>query len=390
MGWGLGKNSPIVLSLGKGNYEAMLDRHGQNVRWMVSRKCTCQASPLSNNADPDCPLCGGSGERYDFQREYIDSIRLRSHGGYVELPDDNEDCEVIQVFDAMGRSYATEKTGTYVKLSNPVRDINNGEVVEVVFKQSIIRRIEEVQLQSIGNGFYRIPGVQSDRSNIEGVTYTAPGDIITIDTILDSQGKGIAIGEYRCDMVLIDDKEEVMLPITAFGVRYIKPFKFFVLSQDLTEEDKKIIDAHEGSALLTFPYKYNVSENDVITVLSGTQTKKIALKRRYEAKDDRIQEFFVHSIPYLATSLREYQEGIDFIMVGTNKIHWICEDPPEANTTMSITYQYFPTYRVFMSIPTLRTSEDQRIPRKVVLKLLSGFNESRKINAIIPQGGGIV
>jgi hypothetical protein len=41
MGWGLGRNSPVVLSLGKANFEAMIDRHGQWVRWRVARKCPC-------------------------------------------------------------------------------------------------------------------------------------------------------------------------------------------------------------------------------------------------------------------------------------------------------------------------------------------------------------
>ena len=32
MGQGLGKNTPVVLSLGKGNYEALIALHGQWVR----------------------------------------------------------------------------------------------------------------------------------------------------------------------------------------------------------------------------------------------------------------------------------------------------------------------------------------------------------------------
>jgi hypothetical protein len=47
---------------------------------------------------------------------------------------------------------------------------------------------------------------------------------------------------------------------------------------------------------------------------------------------------------------------------------------------MSISYQYNPTYRVAKNIPTLRTSEDQRIPRKVVLQLYSAFGEAKGVN----------
>ena len=34
----------------------------------------------------------------------------------------------------------------------------------------------------------------------------------------------------------------------------------------------------------------------------------------------------------------------------------------------SLVYRYYPTYRVAKNIPTLRASEDQRIPRKAILK----------------------
>jgi hypothetical protein len=47
---------------------------------------------------------------------------------------------------------------------------------------------------------------------------------------------------------------------------------------------------------------------------------------------------------------------------------------------MSITYRYYPTYRIAKDIPMLRTSEDQRIPRKVVLKLFAAFGEAKKVN----------
>jgi hypothetical protein len=61
-------------------------------------------------------------------------------------------------------------------------------------------------------------------------------------------------------------------------------------------------------------------------------------------------------------------------------LHWIGENKPEAGALMAINYQYRPTYRVAKNIPQLRTSEDQHIPRKVILKLFSAFQESRGVN----------
>jgi hypothetical protein len=216
-------------------------------------------------------------------------------------------------------------------------------------------------------------------SKIEGVDQPAPGDIVGMESVFDSQGKEVDIIEFRINTVLLNDAE-AKYPITAFGVKYIKPFKFFVLSQNLNEEDEKLLALHEGDAISTFPYHFDVSEGDVITVLSGANTKKVVLKHRGVQADDTLMDFFVHKVVYLATDKREYTEGIDFVIVGLNKIHWVCDDPPENDVNMSISYQYLPTYKVHKSVPMLRTSEDQRLPKKVVLKLFSGFNESRRVN----------
>jgi hypothetical protein len=305
---------------------------------------------------------------------------LSSHGDMIELPLEYIDCEILKVVDYEGREYEHSKMGQYVELFNAQKKLSTGEMVDVVFRESIVKTIEEVQLSLIGNGFYRIPGVQADKSKIEGVNYTAAGDVVDIEIgVFDAHGHEIDICEYRRDTVRLKDADAA-LPLTAFGVKYIKPFKFFVLSQNLSEEDARLVSAHSGDAVCSFPYAFNSSEGDVITVLSGTQTRKIVQKCRGNSHDDTIPEFFVDRVSRLETNDREYAEGRDFIIVGANKIHWICENPPDEGVNIALVYQYFPTYRVAENIPMLRTSEDQRIPRKVVLKLFSGFSESRGVN----------
>jgi len=375
MGWGLGKNSPITLSLGRNNYEAMLDRHGQNVRWLVSKKCTCMQS---DHPDPRCKKCGGTGEIYDHQKIYTDTMRVRVDRGMAEIPIENVNCTVLRAYDSNGIEYEASQYDHYLRFFNPKKEIANGEVVEIVYQQPMEESIDRAELEYIGNGYYRVPGALADRSKIEGVDNRPPGDIVDMDAVYDNKGKEVDILEYRCNTVRLKDSEAER-PITAFGIKYIKPFKFFVLSQNLDEEDEKLLALHEGDAISTFPYRYDVSEGDIITVLSGSNTKKVVLKHK-GIQADAVMDFFVQKITYLATSNREYFEGKDFILVGSNKIHWVCDDLPEPDANMSITYQYLPTYRVFKFVPTLRSSEDQRIPRKVVLKLLATFSEGQGVN----------
>jgi hypothetical protein len=124
---------------------------------------------------------------------------------------------------------------------------------------------------------------------------------------------------------------------------------------------------------------YNLSENDVLTVLSGSMTHKIVVHKKGDDLDDTIPEFFVAGVDSIETKTAIFTEGADFVLTGTNKLHWT-GNQPEAGAAMSITYRYHPTYRVAKDIPMLRTSEDQRIPRKVPLKLYAAFGEAKGVN----------
>jgi hypothetical protein len=177
-------------------------------------------------------------------------------------------------------------------------------------------------------------------------------------------------------MIFTDSTAET---ITAASVDYIMPVKFIVLSQNLSKEDLALVNAHNGDAVCTYPYMYNLSENDVLTVLSGTMIHKTVMEKQGDNLDDTIPEFFVAKIDSIETKGAAFAEGADFVLTGTNKLHWT-GNQPEAGAAMSITYRYHPTYRVAKDIPMLRTSEDQRIPRKVPLKLFAAFGEAKKVN----------
>jgi hypothetical protein len=125
---------------------------------------------------------------------------------------------------------------------------------------------------------------------------------------------------------------------------------------------------------------FNVGLGDVITILSGAMPGKILLAHVSGETDDIIPEFFIAKVDSLETQDAEYREGTDFIIAGTNRLHWIGENKPEDGAVMAINYQYRPTYRVAKNIPQLRTSEDQRLPRKVILQSFAAFQESKRVN----------
>ena len=70
MGVGLGRNSPVVLSLGKDNYEALIDRHGQWIRWRIAEKCSC-VKGITMQPDIHCKFCAGRGYTYTYLKNMI-------------------------------------------------------------------------------------------------------------------------------------------------------------------------------------------------------------------------------------------------------------------------------------------------------------------------------
>jgi hypothetical protein len=379
MGYGLGKNSPVVLSQSRANLEALIDRHGQYVRWRITKNCTCTRED-TNQPDIHCEKCGGSGEVYDYQKFYNDTLQLKVRDNIVELPAENTDCEVLKIYDAYGYEYQFAKCDVFIEITGGPRTLRQNEIVEVLMRDTTVKHLESAVLERVGNGYYRIPGIETPPSKQEGVYYKAPGDVIATARVENSAGETVEVIGFRQNLIQLDPAIAETETLTAFEIDYILPFKFVVLSQESNKADVDFVKAHNGDAVCTYPYMFNIAENDVITILSGNTPGKIVLKHVSDEVDDIIQEFFISQVDSIETQKGEYREGVDFILAGTNRIHWIGENRPDIGAVMSINYQYRPTYRVAKNIPQLRTSEDQHIPRKVVLKLFAAYQESRRLN----------
>ncbi|MDR1505792.1 MAG: hypothetical protein LBI67_01680 [Treponema sp.] len=378
-GYGLGKNSPVILSQSRQNFDALIQRHGQYVRWRTARKCTCVREE-TGQPDVHCEKCGMSGEIYGYQKFYDETLRLPARDNILELPAENANCEVLKVYDAYGNDFQAVKTGQFVEITSGPRPLNKNEIVELLIRDTVVRRLESAVLERVGNGYYRVPGVETPPSKLEGVYYQAEGDVIAAGRVENSAGETVGVTGYRQNMIQLDPAVPEAGTLTAYGIDFILPFKFVVLSQNLNKDDSLQLQLAKGEAVCTYPYMFNVGFGDVITVLSGTMPGKTLLPHAGDDADDVIFEYFVARIDKLETQAGEYREGVDFILAGTNRIHWTGEKRPEAGAFMSISYQYRPTYRVAKNIPQLRTSEDQRLPRKVILQSFAAFQESRRLN----------
>lgn len=376
MGQGLGKNSPITLSLGKESYEAMIERHGQYVRWRIAKKCPCATS--TGQPDIHCNMCGGAGDIYSYQTSFVSTIRLPVVDGIIELDNDEKDCNIKKIYNYAGFSYPFVKEGAYIKINDAGAPLTQGESVDIVFTSSLIQLVEVAKASRICKGFYVFEDLKTDTSNIEGIYYKVPYDVVKIEKLINSDGIEIKIKSLYKNCIEIEESDNNEEELIAYNLSFIKPLKFVILSQNFNKESLYLVQKHNGEAMASFPYMYDVAENDIITVLTGHMTNKIVINK--QEGDDILPEYFIDSVLSLETKEMSYKEGEDFILVGTNRIHWINDNKPVKNENMSIVFKYNPTYRVHQSLANLRTSENQRLPKKVILKQLSTFQDARGVS----------
>lgn len=392
MGQGLGKESPIQLTLGKENYEALIERHGQWVRWRVASKCPC-VKPSTQQPDIHCKKCGGLGITYGYQDKAVISqtVMVKDTSGILELSEEYKDCPLIKCYDNSGVAYEkATKTDNYLMLNTETLP-NKGVYVTAVMTQKILKTLENTTCKAIGNGYYRVEGLRSSKTSTEGLYHTVPGDIENIGDVYDDEGNIFNVSEIRQDCIYIDvlettDKESgesiTIVPPDTLNVKsvdYLPPFTFVILNQNINKADAQTMQEVNGDAVMSFPYAYDVASDDVITVLSGTYTnKKVVIKK--DAEYDVIPDYFVDEVVTCIGLERNYVQGTDFILCGTNYLKWICADCPEDGEAYTITYKVFPTYKVVKNIPQIRTSENQRMPKKAIIKLYDTYGESRGLN----------
>ena len=396
MGQGLGPNSPVQLSLGKINYQALIDRHGQWMRWRIANKCSC-VKGITMQPDIHCPYCAGRGYTYTYLKNQITytTLLLFNGDGILELDDtlQNKQAELLELYDQKGNKYPDAKKNCNFIYLNTDKTPAKGTYFTAVMRKKLVETLESATAVKNNMGYYTIPELVNSRTNIEGIYYQAPSDIINIGTIVDAAGIEYRATEYRLNQFRIEPTmdpeygEEIPItePVTVENVEYIKPFIFVLLSQNLSKADERAVAEVNGDAVCTFPYECDVANDDILTVLAGTYTQKDIICRS-SLKTDTIGADFVYDIVSVKGIIDgeeiEYKPGIDYILVGTNKIKWFdnANNQPEVGEAYSITYHIMPTYRVVKQIPQIRTSENQRLPKKVVVKLFAAYADKAGVN----------
>ena len=406
MGVGLGRNSPVKLSFTKDNYEALIERHGQWIRWRVASKCSCTNN---NSMQPDvhCKICGGRGFTYSFQKsQVVFDIQpmLNTSEKILQVSERFSDCELVEVYDYNGTRYPdAEKIDNYIYL-NTTEKLEKNAYYTIIMRQAITKTLASATAVKGNMGYYTVPGLTTGKPSTDGVYYSVASDIIGIGKITDGAGIEYTPTEFRLNQFRIEpttktDEEtgetvevEITEPVTVEDISYIPPFVFALLSQNLSKADVQAVVDNQGDAVCSFPYGCDVAQDDVLTCLTGSYVnKEVQIRQDYET--DTLGVYFVYDVisctGIIDGVLTEYKEGTDFILVGTNKIKWLeSGNYPEPGDTYSISYHVLPTYKVVKEIPMIRTSENQRLPKKCVVKLNATYAENIGANKQVPGRNG--
>lgn len=461
MAVGLGENSPIVLQLTRDNFNGIIKRHGQYVRWLKTEKCPCVGA--NQRVNENCLFCKGKGVTYkdsymteevkNFQAAIDNVIMVPNNDGIIwvrdmdsnELPIIAQCSEYVTVGGIVRRGQTVTvkyrenflKTGNstptalsantfLVDLSTPVAfgEVQGSLVSVTAWEQgrvaekaevNVVFSIETSELTDTiyptgtivetaeGLAFVTqtdavIPAGDTDSNSVVAIAEeTGPeynvlaeeisviNPAITGSTVSNpapatgGQNEELTVSEIHRNTFTV---EETPSGAVTAEYEYMDPFLFAILNQNLSDMDKKWLVDNSGDAIMIFPQKHDVTEGDIVVALNSHSFANTVL-RSTGGTYDSIPAFypydFSNAFTYRNGVKVEFVYGTDFIVYSANRIKWISGNKPTASEQVSLSYSFFLTYKVLKDIPSPRSSENNRFPRKVALKVYTDINPRETI-----------
>jgi len=377
---GLGKNSPVHLSLGKDNYEALIERHGQWVRWLQAIRCSCTLK--NGRPDIQCRLCGGEGWQYRFQKTIEETLSLVVMDGIVvELPTSYSGATVLEAHDFKGGLFKEAgRYGRFVRLAG-ARTPAKGERFDLTIMKPLVKKLDRAIATYLGNGCFSLDGLSIVGAAGVASDKETNADIVSIGSLKnETQAIEYAVSTTRRNLAFatVAAAPAAGDVLAATDVEYIEPAFFVVTGQQYRESDARFLEMAQGDASMSFPESYKVGEGDIVTLLAATQVGKRIISRG-GGDIDALPEFYIGSIPAIESGSAIYLPNVDYMLWGANKIRWLGSNRPAAGAAYFVFYEFNPTYRVVKEFPNVRSGENQNLPRRVALKLLSTYAERKAI-----------
>lgn len=159
-----------------------------------------------------------------------------------------------------------------------------------------------------------------------------------------------------------------------------------------------------GTCVITFPAEYEDGEQADFSLYDKLEvtdyTVRLWEKKQYEQRVGGVQQlrYPIHNVEYLATvtdsTVKEYQQGVDFDITADGKIQWISGKEPvydpvtELGQVFTVSYFANPVYIVLQPMRELRVTQQmmvdgtkvaRRLPQQIVAKRDYFVNNPEKL-----------
>lgn len=376
-----GRGSPTFVVEGHPDkFIGLIQRHGIFSRILRARICPCTAD---NNGTPSmyCPVCGGDGRVYDFQRRLLQADEdsdIKADRGVVH-PFRVPIIEPISVERMLPpeqggiRKYTiTGFTDTEIFIEGEFLPYYwNAMRVSYYFDRfTYVREVPAVDPVTrvltfqapIADGGYRTGNVMR-----------AAGDIAEVRRLYDA-GNGHLYNRdeysFRGNQIFL--KTIAPAPTAQIEAEYFFAPAALVLCADLENREQKekwTPNLKTGVLRMSFEPWYDVGDGDLITLLTPEFVRD-ETTRHGETGTDRLYEFDISRADdtILSASGVEYRQGEDWYLRDRRDIVWIGRQPLPGEA-ISVKYTYHPTYTVFQDGTTPNTLENKQYPKTLMARL---------------------
>ena len=357
----------VPINLDRGNQEQLILRHGQFVRWLKGQICPNITS--TNQHDPKCTLCRNGYIYYAPDRIKVYN-EVVFHRGYMAQTTRKKVIEVdrIESTTAQGnKKFTFEKLveddvfrfdGPFITDSEPL-SVDYWYDPRLVFS-SCDKHFNGVDIV-VGDLVTKVPAGGDVEHNIVSVT-----KLRNVSKQID-----ITFSTFARNVVFINSGQNISTDdfILVEGT-VLEPFTFAVLGQDQKRDRHKEFIQAEGVATLVTAYEFVLGEPDIITPLLAEQTINEVIERGTTDKDQFNVFEATEILRVTGKTGTIFKVNIDYKLFGQNQIQWLGSgSEPTEGDSYSVILKYRPSYTIFTDRSMIRTSENERFPRKVGLKL---------------------